>query len=103
MVLRWRALGQGYALGVDIVDLLNHPGWHRSIALAKQAGVLLTGMVAGSYLARVSGLDTAAGGSPLWVGIVVGMGLPLACRRRLPGEILVLLALLLALVLDFAF
>lgn len=103
MVLRWQALGRGYRLGMDIVDLLNHPGWHRSIALAKRMGMILTGMVAGSYLARVSGLETASGGSPLWVGIVVGMGLPLACRRRLPGEILVLLALGLALLLDFAF
>ena len=103
MVLRWQALGRGYDLGLDIVDLLNHPGWHRSIALTKRAGMLLTGMVAGSYLARVSGLETAAGGSPLWVGIVVGMGMPLACRRRLPGEVLVLLALVLGLVLDFAF
>ena len=103
LVLRWRALGHGYRLGMDIVDLLNHPGWHRAIALAKQSGMVLTGMVLGSYLARITDLETAASGSPLWVGIVVGVGLPLACRRRFPGEILVLLALGVALVLDFAF
>lgn len=103
LVMRWRALGHGYRLGMDIIDLLNHPGWHRAIALAKRSGMVLTGMVAGSYLARVTDLQTAAAGSPLWVGIVVGMGLPLACRRRFPGEILILLALGVALVLDFAF
>jgi PTS system mannose-specific IID component len=103
LVLRWKALGVGYRLGPDIVDLLGNPAWHRAIAWAKRGGMAATGMVAGSYLARVWDLDAAAGGSPLWAGIVVGFGLPLACRRRLPGEILVLVALVLALVLDFAF
>lgn len=103
LALRWVALGVGYRLGPDIVVLLGNPAWHRAIALAKRTGMVATGMVAGSYLARVWDLGSVGSGSPLWAGILVGFGLPLACRRRLPGEILVLVALVLALVLDFAF
>jgi hypothetical protein len=103
LALRWFALAVGYRLGPDIVVLLGNPRWHRAIALAKRGGMAATGMVAGTYLARVWDLGPAGGGSPLWAGILVGFGLPLICRRRLPGEILVLVALVLALVLDFAF
>jgi phosphocarrier protein HPr len=42
-------------------------------------------------------------GLPLWVGIAVGIGLPLILRRRYPGEVLVIVALVLGFVLDFAF
>jgi len=103
LILRWMALGHGFALGMDIVDLLNQPVWHRAISWGKRAGILLTGMVAGSLVARNAALEADGTGLPLWVGIAVGIGLPLVLRRRYPGEILILVALALAVVLDFAF
>jgi mannose/fructose/N-acetylgalactosamine-specific phosphotransferase system component IID len=104
--LRWLALGHGYALGMDIVDLLNRRVWHLAISWGKRAGVLLTGMVGGSFVARIMALEAEGSegtGLPLWVGIAVGIGLPLVLRRRYPGEVLVIVALVLGFVLDFAF
>ncbi len=100
--LRWVSLGRGYRLGFDLVELLHHRHWHRGIAGAERLGMLLTGMTAGAYLAMVtkSGLPTNDG--LLWFGVGLGLGLPILFRRRLPGEGLIFVALILALVLAFA-
>jgi len=54
LYLRWRSLATGYRLGFDLVDVLQQPRWHRTIAMAGRAGMALTGMTAGTYLAMVS-------------------------------------------------
>ncbi len=102
LVLRWLLLARGFRLGMDIVDDLSHPGWHRAIALTKRLGMVLTGLVAGVYLMRVGALAGEGSGAVLAAGAALGIGMPLACRRRLPGEVLVLVALVLAFVLSFA-
>lgn len=101
-VLRWRSLEVGYRLGMDLVEVLDHPGWHWAIAGAARLAMILAGAVAGVYGARIAGLAGEGSGGLLAAGAALGLGLPLAFRRRLPGEVLVLVALALALVLSFA-
>ncbi len=102
LVLRWTALRMGYDLGMDIVDLLINPRWHAWIARTKKAGMVLTGMVAGLYLAQVTEAGVVADRGLLWIGTALGMGLPVALRKRLPGELLILAAFVMALLLAFA-
>ncbi len=102
LILRWYSLERGYQLGFDLVELLHHRHWHRGIAAAERIGMFLTGVTAGTYLAMVArpGLPDYHG--LLWFGVGVGLGLPILVRRRLPGEMLIILALGLALLLVFA-
>ncbi len=64
--LRWRALETGYRLGLDIVDLLSRPVWHRLIRLSKRTGMVLAGILAGVYLEALA--ETTPGGvrAALW-------------------------------------
>jgi hypothetical protein len=87
---------------MDIVDLLFDRRWHGWIGRTKRAGMVLTGMVAGLYLAQVTGAEGINDPGLLGGGTVLGMILPLVFRQRLPGEVLILAALLLALLLNFA-
>jgi hypothetical protein len=64
--------------------------------------MVLTGLTAGAFLAQVSEPGSTLPGGLLWVGIGAGLGLPILLRRRLPGELLILVALGLAVVLAFA-
>ncbi len=100
--LRWWSLGRGYGLGLDIVQLLRGPHWHLAITWMGRMAMLLTGLVAGFFLARVSAVDLVAGKSLLWAGVALGVGLPLLVRKRLPGEGLMAVALVLSLLLSFA-
>lgn len=102
LVLRWGSLEVGYRRGFDLVELLQHRSWHVAIAVTERAGMLLTGMTAGAYLALMTDVGAPIEHNLLWLGVGVGLGLPLALRRRFPGEVLVLVALALALVLAFA-
>jgi PTS system mannose-specific IID component len=102
LTLRWISLARGYALGLDLVELLHHPHWHRGIAAAERLGMLLTGMTAGAYLARVPPPGLPVGEGLLWTGVGLGLVLPVVLRRRLPGEALILVALVLAMLLNFA-
>ena len=102
VTVRWVALGRGYELGMDIVDLLFDKRWHAWIARTKRAGMILTGMVIGVYLAQVADTGVSPGRGMLWIGTGLGMGLPLVLRKRLPGEVMILAALILSLVLTFA-
>ncbi|MEN8005683.1 MAG: PTS system mannose/fructose/sorbose family transporter subunit IID [Candidatus Krumholzibacteriota bacterium] len=102
LVLRWVALQRGYQLGMDIVDLLFDRRWHVWIARTKRAGMILTGMVIGLYLAQAADTGVSPGRGMLWIGTGLGMGLPVVLRKRLPGEVMILAALILALALTFA-
>ena len=102
LVLRWLALQRGYELGMDIVDLLFDKRWHLWIARTKRAGMVLTGMVIGLYLAQVADTGVSPGRGLLWIGTGLGMGLPVVLRKRLPGEVMILAALVMALLLTFA-
>ena len=102
LLLRWLSLRQGYELGLDIADLLFDSRWHTWIGVAKRSGMVLTGMVAGLYLAKVADFGTVDNHALLWIGTGLGIGLPVILRKRLPGEILILAALVLALLLGFA-
>jgi mannose/fructose/N-acetylgalactosamine-specific phosphotransferase system component IID len=96
-ILRWRALLVGYRLGWDIVEVVSLAAWHRAIRLSKRAGMVLAGGVAGYHLAA---LVAPQGGYGL-LCFAVGGGLPLVFRQRIPGEGLLLVALLLALVMTY--
>jgi len=102
LVLRWVSLDLGHALGMDILDVLGDRRWHRAVAGIKRAGMLLACMVAGVYLTRVQAFAESEDAGLLLAGALVGFGLPLVVRRRLPGEVLVLVALVLAAALSFA-
>lgn len=100
--LRWWSLSRGFSLGLDIVHLLGSSHWHLAITWMGRAAMLLTGLVAGFFLARVSAVDLVAGKSLLWAGVALGVGLPLLVRKRLPGEGMMVVALILSLLLSFA-
>lgn len=102
LVLRWVSLGAGYRLGMDIVDLLAHPFWHRSIALVKRLGMILTGWLTGGYLALVVHNDLTKDSLLAIAALILGIILPFLLRRRLPGEAMLLVALIPALLLAFA-
>jgi mannose/fructose/N-acetylgalactosamine-specific phosphotransferase system component IID len=102
LLLRWLTLERGFRQGMDVVDDLADRRWHLAIAWTTRAGKVLTGAVAGCYLMLLNDLGSEGGGGLLLVGAAVGMGLPLVCRRRPPGEVLVLLGLGLAIALAFA-
>ena len=102
LVLRWISLGKGYELGLDIVDLLGDPRWHRGIQLARIAGAVATGALAGWYLASLTPLNLAGERALPWIGLCLGWVLPALLRKRLPGEGLLVLAGFLVLVLAFA-
>jgi len=102
LVLRWRSLDRGYRLGFDLVDVLQHRHWHRGIAIAERSGMLLTGMTAGTYLAMITRPEFPVHDGLLWFGVLSGLSLPMFLRRRLPGELLILVGLGLALLLAFA-
>lgn len=102
LLLRWVSLREGYRLGLDIVDLLFDSRWHTWIGIAKRSGMVLTGMVAGLYLAKVADFGSVDNHTLLWIGTGLGIGLPVVLRKRFPGEILILVALILALILTFA-
>lgn len=100
--LRWVALGRGYRLGLDLVDLLDDARWHRWIQVARRMTGLAIGLVTGAYLARLEAPDLVGGRVLPGLGLVLGWALPVLLRRRLPGEGLLALAAVLALVLAFA-
>lgn len=96
LALRLRWLAAGYALGLEIVELLSHPAWHRAIRWVKRAALALTGVVAGVYIAGI--LDGNGPGQRVWPSLVaaaVGFLLPLTMRQRVPGEAQALSALVL--------
>jgi len=102
LTLRWISLGRGLALGMDLVDVLAAPGWHRAVAAVRRTGMLLAGLLAGVYFLKLQTVAASLDASLLVLGGAVGMGLPLVLRRRLPGEVLVLAGWLLAFLLSFA-
>ena len=102
LALRWVALRRGYDLGMNIVDLLYDKRWHVWIGRTKRAGMVLTGVVAGVYLAQVTDGGQLADRGLLWIGTGLGLGFPLVLRKRLPGELMILAALAMAVLLTFA-
>ena len=102
LTLRWISLGRGLALGMDLVEVLAAPAWHRAVAAVRRVGMVLAGLLIGFYLVRLQDVAEAMDASMLVLGAMLGLGLPLVLRRRLPGEMLVLVACLLAFALTFA-
>lgn len=102
LVLRWWSLARGYVLGLDIVRLLRKPFWHVTIRWMNRLAMLSTGLVGGLFLTRVQDVSLPQGKSLLWVGVALGVGLPLVVRKRLPGEGLLIVALALSFLLTFA-
>lgn len=102
LVLRWVSLGRGLALGMDLVEVLAAPVWHRAVAAVRRAGVVLSGVLLGYYLFVCESLGGAAFGLAPAAAALLGLGLPLLLRRRLPGELLILAAGGLAFALSFA-
>jgi mannose/fructose/N-acetylgalactosamine-specific phosphotransferase system component IID len=96
--LRWRALGTGYRLGLDIVDLLSRPAWHRLIRASQRSGMVLAGILAGVYLEALAETPPGNVRAALW-SVGAGGVCGLLLHRRLPGELVFLLGIPLALVL----
>ncbi len=98
LLARGRWLVTGYALGLDIVDLLSRPVWHRAIRWTTRVALALTGVLAGVYIAGI--LDVNGLGASAWrpaAAVGVGFALPLVLRQRLTGETQALVGLLLLL------
>jgi PTS system mannose-specific IID component len=98
LTLRWFALADGYRLGLDIVELLSRPLWHRWIRIAQRAGMVLAGALAAVYLGALTEAAPGTVRIALWsvgAGGVCGALL----HRRIPGELVFLLGIPLALVL----
>ena len=99
--LRHRSLAVGYRLGLDIVELLDHPGWHRLIRRSQQASLLLAGAWTACWLAGLGRGADIGGAAALGLALAGGVALPLILRKRSPGEGFLLLALPLALILSY--
>jgi len=101
LVLRWLALVVGYQLGLGIVEVLSRSIWHRVINSLKIAGMALTGLVGGLYFTRLLATAIELPTLVLLLCVLLGISLPIVLHRRLPGEGILPLALLLALGLTF--
>lgn len=101
---RWRALGQGYEAGYDIVELLDDRRWHRAIRAGKRATLFLAAVLGGLLLQRASTGALQPGSAPAVVvlALAAGLVLPPVLRRRWAGEFLVLAAAVAGVVLAFA-
>ncbi len=100
--LRWWSLGVGFGSGMEIPGILAHPLWHAAIRVIKRTALVAMGLAGGVFAARYQCLG---GGSRLAVfgmGIALGLLTPLALRRRLPGEIMLLIGFAVCLGLGFA-
>ncbi len=97
--LRRRLLLAGYSLGLDVVDLLVRPGWHRAIAWTKRCAMVLTGAVLGCYLGRGPAIEADFGAWQLVGTFGAGLALVFVFRKRVPPELIFLLAGPLALLL----
>lgn len=102
LALRWWSLKIGYDLGLEIIGLLRRRVWHEAIKWVGRWAMAATGVVGGLFLTRVHDAHLPAGKSLLWAGVALGVGLPLLLRKRLPGEGLLGVALVLSFFLSFA-
>ncbi len=98
--LRAWQLRAGYRLGLDIVDLLSRPEWHRGIRLSQHLGMILAGALAGVYLENLASSGAGGPAAAIW-SAGAGAGCGLLLHRRLPGELVLLLAIPLALALTY--
>lgn len=97
--LRFYSLRQGHRLGLDIVELLGRPGWHRAIRWAGRSGSLIAGaVVALAVFPRSGGQPIDAGA---WIVYPLIVFVSMMLRRRMPGESILLLLLPLALLLAY--
>ncbi len=97
--LRRRTLLVGWRLGLQLVDVLDAPGWHRAVRAGRRAALLLAGLVAGYHLRLGAGETALPAAWPLvaLLGAVLAAALP----RRPAGEGLFLLVAPLALLLGY--
>ncbi len=100
--LRWWSLEMGYRSGLEIPSLLGHPYWHYGIQVVKRMALMASGLVVGRFLQEVLPLTGFSGGAAFGVGIVLGLGLPMVLRKRLPGEFMLVIGAIAALGLGFA-
>ncbi len=100
--IRWWSLGVGYQSGMDIPALLGKPFWHRGILVATRTALVMAGLVAGVFLHDMQPQVGQGGAVAFGAGILLGLGLPLLLRRRLPGEIILVCGFILSLGLGFA-
>ncbi len=86
--LTWRcwALVAGYREGLDIVEWLARPHWYRAITSVKRAGMTLTGILAGYYVARLFPSETGHLDGPLLGAVALSAAVPLLVRQRVPVE-----------------
>ncbi|PIV81933.1 hypothetical protein COW53_01685 [bacterium CG17_big_fil_post_rev_8_21_14_2_50_64_8] len=102
LALRWWSLEAGYRRGLDILDLLDNPIWHRLILVAKRVSLVAAGLVAGMFLAGTWSEGSAACAILFGTGLVLGAVVPRLSKRRLPGEVLMLIGVAVCLGLGFA-
>jgi len=100
--LRWWSLEAGYSSGLDILDLLGSPVWHRLILVAKRAALVVAGLVAAMFLTGLRGAGVPVAAIPFGIGLLLGVAAPRLSERRLPGEVLVLIGTVVCLGLGFA-
>jgi mannose/fructose/N-acetylgalactosamine-specific phosphotransferase system component IID len=96
---RWRSLQGGFRLGLDVVDALARPGWHRAIIWSRRAALTLTGLLIGVYFAGIQGPGETMGAGLLLGLSCAGFGLPLLVRQLVAAEVQLLLGLVLMFVL----
>ena len=93
LLLRRRALGLGFGLGPDVIDVLGRPGWHRAIAWSRRLALALTGMVGGLYFAGILAVEGPPDTARLLACALAGLLLPALVRQRASGEVQLLLGL----------
>lgn len=89
---RW-ALRVGYARGLDVVQVLERPVWHRAAGWAGRAALGLTGLLVGVFFA--GGVSAGARPSPwlLAAVIVIGLTVAIVASQRRSAELQFLLGL----------
>jgi mannose/fructose/N-acetylgalactosamine-specific phosphotransferase system component IID len=99
VAFRFHSLKHGHELGMDIVDLLGSPVWHKAIKWAGRCGSIATGvMVALAVHPASGGMRTE--GWALFVMPLIAL-LSMVLRRHMPGESIMLLLVPLALLLAY--
>ena len=89
---RW-ALRVGYARGLDVLQVLERPAWHRAAGWAGRGALALTGLLVGLFFA--GGASAGPRPSPWMLAAVVGVGVTVAvaASQRCSVEVQFLLGL----------
>lgn len=82
LALRWRALGRGWSLGLEVISEFERRAWYRTIGWLGRLGLILTGLLAGYFFAAGQASGQPHGSWRLTAVVVIGLAVAVIPARR---------------------